>query len=264
MLPNKKYSGSSVEARLDQLELVLKTISIQGSPKAPFWFMGLEESTCPTISADEQICFQYKSALEQTKGPVELTYARELRKYQPTWAGYIKLMFSVRDAAGDSTTPWIKDDVLDYQFNKLGSLDTTDQYSASLLELFPLPRKSRRKHGWIYGDIANRPGMEFLSTKRSFSAHPWVRGRADLILETVKKHQPRVLFVCGKDGEYALRHLVDKVRLFDVIKNDKKEIASVPIGQWGSTRIVFAYHPTSFQEDRYWRELGSVVAGQAA
>ena len=118
-----------------------------------------------------------------------------------------------------------------------------------------MPRKSRRKHGWIYGDIANRPGMEFLSTKRSFSAHPWVRGRANLILETVKKHQPRVLFVCGKDGEYALRHLLDDVQLFDVIKNDDGKIASVPIGYWGSTTIVFAYHPGYFPSDRYWRCL---------
>ena len=112
-----------MEARLDQLEMVLKTIAMQGNPNSPFWFMGLEESTDVEISADDQILKQYRVAMAQNNGvPAALTAARERTTYLPSWGGYIKLLFSVRDALLGSGARWCSEDVKDYQRNKLGDL----------------------------------------------------------------------------------------------------------------------------------------------
>jgi len=57
------------------------------------------------------------------------------------------------------TEKWTKNDVLNYQRNKLGTL-TVEEYSTCLLELFPLPRKTRG-HRWV--DIAHRRVLWCLS-----------------------------------------------------------------------------------------------------
>ena len=73
-----------MEARLDQLQLVLKTIAKQGNPQSPYWFMGLEESTDPNYTADQQILTQYQTASEQAAGKIiPLSYARVRKAYQP-------------------------------------------------------------------------------------------------------------------------------------------------------------------------------------
>lgn len=247
------------KVRADQLALVLETISMQGSPDSPFWFMGLEEGTNPEISADEQILNQLHVAEHQlNNGPIGLDYARERRTLQPTWCGYIKLLLSMRDGIAGSGFQWTESDVLEYQREQLGAL-VQHEYGSSLLELFPLPRKSRG-HRWIYSDVAHRPGMEFLSSVKDFNQHPLVKNRASSILNKVAKHEPRVLFVFGNDGKYALKHRIDNVMSFQVVKDDQQNTHPAHIGTFNSTLIVFSRHPTSYVTDRHWRELGLIVA----
>ena len=250
-----------MEARLDQLQLVLKTIAKQGNPQSPYWFMGLEESTDPNYTADQQILTQYQTASEQAAGKIiPLSYARVRKAYQPTWGGYIKLLLSVRDAVEGPQSEWTTNDVLHYQRNVLGDSDI-QEYSTCLLELSPLPRKTRG-HPWVYGDIADRPGMEFLSSYESFSAYQLVKDRASLIIDEVENYKPRVLFVFGKDGEFALRDKVEDLVSYEVVKSDSGRSMPAYIGTLDSTLVVFSYHPAYRPITTYWRRLGAIAAGK--
>lgn len=244
---------------LEQLTVVLKTIQMQGNPDAPYWFMGLEEGTDASKSAEVQIKEQYDAANHQKEhSVVPLGYARELKTYQPTWGGYIKLLLSLRDSVEASSVQWDKADVLDYQRNILGDLAVTP-YGTALLELFPLPRKCH--NSWVYEKLADQPGLEFLATPQTFAEYPLVKSRASSIVEKVEEHQPRVLFCFGRDGENALTpELKSKVTELSVKKNDEGGVMSASIGTIQSTVVVFCNHPGSFPTDLYWRELGKEVA----
>jgi len=248
-----------MKADIKHLEFIHDTLRVDGNPKSPFWFMGLEEGTGDdSRSADEHIHAQYVSAVDQQEnGPVEFRYARKLESLQATFAGYIKLLLSVTDAEHAPSRPWTKDDVFDYQRNKLGCVET-EEYSSCLVELFPLPRHSH--NDWLYGEIASRPELSFLASPATYASHALAISRGPLFIEKVKEFKPRVLFCFGADGRNALSPLINSSLIKIELKCKRGQSSLQAHASYiDTTLVIFSYHPGRFLPDDYWRELGQEV-----
>ena len=250
-----------MDVQLKHIELVQNTFRMFGDPDSPFWFLGLEESTDPELSADEQIQAQYRASLEQNKlHKVPLSYARVRPTYQRTWGGYIKLLLSVKNNLSPSEKNWTDRDVMEYQRKRLGALGK-DEFGSCLMELYPLPRKTR-SHPWVYSEIANRPGLEFLSSHSKYKNHISTKNRSEILLSHVEQHKPRALFCFGADcRKYFGMRLNTKLEPLSIDNGVGRKHLPAFKASVGSTQIVFSYHPAAFGvSDDYWRNLGTVVA----
>jgi len=147
---------------------------MHGSPRARFWFVGLEGGNHPDVEDVEE--FLAKRAAhhegdnagkfsnlrgyecleglcntqcpEQTKCQEKHYYPCKIHgrttqvKWQTTYGGYIKLMLSLTRA------DWTLDDVKEYQHLYLGEVNGDPSISSALLELYIMD--NQRKRAWPY------------------------------------------------------------------------------------------------------------------
>lgn len=260
--------------QIQHLEFIHNTVRMFGNPASPFWLLGLEESTDSDISADDQILKQHSESEKLIReGMVPLFQdnipsrflgtcpeSSSTPTYQRTWGGYIKLLLSLENAQSASQTPWTLNDVREYQRSRLGSLKE-DSLGSCLMELYPLPRKTRA-HAWRYKEISHRPGLEFLASPATYKKHPLATGRARSLIAQVRTHQPKALFCFGSDCRHQItRHVDGPVTKYLIERSTEKEPLPIYTARAGATLIICSHHPVApGVTDRYWRELGKFSA----
>ena len=254
---------------------------MHGSPRARFWFVGLEGGNHPEVEDVEEFLakraahhegynagkfsnlrgYECLEGLCNTQCP-ERTKCREKHyhpckihgrttqvKWQATYGGYIKLLLSL-------TKPgWTLDDVKEYQHLYLGEVNGDPSISSSLLELYPMD--NQRKRAWPYKHLGKIAGLEYLKTARKY--REWaIETEWNKILDLILKHKPDYVFVFGADATYlarndrSLNYIVRPI----MTQGDNKTI-DTGFASLGSTLITFARHPAGHTSDLYWKNIAA-------
>lgn len=251
------------------------TKSMYGSPKAPFWFVGLEGGNHPTKAEIDGFISQ--AAIRVTETPYRSLRGHTCEldkkslqckqhpaprkdhlpclytgndydaKWQPTYGGYIKLLLSL------TQNSWNLSDVKKYQKFYLGEIDADTPHRSTLLELYPLDCQRRR--AWPYKHLGKISGLEFLKTGNRYRA--WaLESEWQKILKLIEEYQPKYVFIFGKDSiPLAIKDkkLNFNYRIIET-KGAGKTIKTGFANQ-NKTNLVFARHPTGHTSDIYWKNI---------
>jgi len=280
---NTMASGATTNERV--MQSIHETFLFYGDPEAPYWFLGLEEGYQPPEDRpiDDVIRSLSKKADKQRRqGKVSLrAFVKPSKylppidpnaapsgadvKYQPTWGGYIKLLFAIENANAGKAMPWHLRDVRRYQKYRLGSLEQpkggkTEMPSSCLMELFDLPC-NRRLGRWPYAKLADRKGLAYLKTHKSYRDRV-LGDRVALLLAHARLHRPEFLICFGEDCRKTLRTALDDRTNEEVIEiKASKRIYRASLIEIEGTRLVFARHPTApGTPSAYWVKLGRALA----
>ena len=197
-----------------------------GNPRAPFWFVGLEEGggnsvneTIGRVNAWEEqgrpvladlLEFHRSIGVEKWFGPDAVR--------QKTWGMLVRSVLLANGIQATANT------VLHYQAEKLARR----KGETALLELMPLP--SRRTSDWIYSKI----GIQSLESRKEYIAalqQERIRSLTDLI---VAEAPASVVFYGGRRAWPGLLGVVPAYgEDFDVAAQ-------------GKSRLIFTNHPTAF------------------
>lgn len=264
-------------AEIDRLH---REFLIFGNPKAPYWFLGLEEGDHPKPGeVDKFINGLLKKAERNKKSgmislrdmvnpksdyeflrPIDSSKSKTAAgvKYQRTWGGYIKALLSIVQARDGKQ--WSLNDIKLYQNYRLGDLDLeNDSLGSCLLELFPMARKGRKISQWPYAELADRAGLDYFDKPINYKTKVESL-RVKRLLELIDEHKPMVLFAFGADfRDVLLKELPDKPVVHKI--NTGKRDLTVSHLWFGNSLLFFSNHPTSHGvTNKYWRNLGEKIA----
>lgn len=268
------------------VNLLHSTKLFNGSPYAKFWFIGLEGGNHPagmenverflmerakdherfnagnhlslrrfecTPTECSSHCPTQRGVVGKIYHPCRYRGNVDLVKWQPTYAGYIKLLLSI-------TKPdWTRFDVKEYQRLHLGEYESDTVDTSALLELYPLD--CQRKEEWPYLHLAEITGLDYLESADRY--REWVRAPEwAKIFDKIIQYQPQYAIVFGKDI-HDLAFARDDLGIVNTTYRAKTggKAVNTAYARLGQTQLVFATHPGRIVPDDYWRSIATFLQG---
>ena len=223
-----------------------------GNDRAAFWFIGPEEAGVKSIADFSQRLTAWNS-LKRSPAVDIADYHRLLRhddffkgqtpKTQPTWRRLIMLLLA---AKGEEAT---LEQVRRYQRDRWGrSADETRS-----MELYTLPAADRS--AWVYGHLADLPGLEFLATRSTCEARC-----TNLRVEKLRLELAGAIPAPKAVVFYGTQQMTQWERIAGATIDQRMQ-SGARFGQSGATTFVVTMHPAwrdraGSNNNEFWRQTG--------
>lgn len=232
--------------RLSHLEAFIAQFAGYGNPKAPLWFVGMEEGSGRSL---EELRRRVHAWHERGRKTLEdlpsyhhaiglPRHFEEPYPLQRTWAPLLRFLLAFR---GVAATP---ENIRVTQANGFGTLEGT----SALVELLPLPAPGTDR--WPYSALARSiPELETRASYREAVSRP----RTLLLKALIETARPEVVIFYGL-GYRREWEAIAGCHLSESLLEGRRFL----YGERQATRIVAVPHPVARGSTRtFWEQLGS-------
>jgi hypothetical protein len=221
-----------------------------GNPKAPLWFIGMEEAG----AGKEEILRRLVAWEQRGSSPFEhvANYHRAIcvtanfdeprPKIQSTWRGLMLVALASRGLPTDTES------VRRFQATQWATLDGEE----CLTELFPLPKRSLKD--WGYNEWSSRDDLR--NSRRYYQT--WLEPRLATLQDSIERYRPKVVVFYGSDYR---RHWE---RVCGAQFESGELLARILLGQHRSSHTCYLFIPHTVArglKNEDFVELGVKVRG---